>query len=114
MYLFCIILTKILVSSLPTSTSTKVHLLEAEMHSLNNYPDKARISYDAAIKAAQSSKFIHELGITYEFASLHFLKYKDYENAQKLLDQAKNCYVEWGSQVKVDQINSQMEKIRSK
>jgi tetratricopeptide (TPR) repeat protein len=87
----------------------KVHLLEAENYSFNNKHEEAKASYAAAIASAHSSGFIHEEGLALELAGFHYKKIGDHENAQSLFNQAKQCYAEWGSQVKVDSITRQLE-----
>lgn len=83
-------------------------MLEAEILSASNKRDKAKVSFNAAITAARSAKFVHEQGLACELAALHCIRYKDYEDASNLFKQAQKCYTEWGSQMKVDQITKQL------
>ncbi len=92
----------------------KIHLLEAEVYSTTDYKDKANVSYNAAIAAARSSKFVHEQGLSCELAALHYLKSRDYASATNLFKEAKECYEKWGSEVKVDSITKQLEKLCAK
>ena len=89
-------------------------LLEAEMLSITGPKDKAKVTYNAAIAAARSSKFIHEQGLSCEFAGLHYKRIKKHVMARAYFHQAKGCYKEWGSQIKVDFIADQMEMLRDK
>ena len=73
--------------------------------------DQAKVSYDASIAAARSSKFIHEQGLACELAAFHCLKYEDINEAVSLLRQALECYTKWGCQVRMDQINKQLERL---
>ncbi len=73
--------------------------------------DDAKVSFNAAISSARSSKFIHEQGLACELAALHCLKYSDYADAINLLRQAQVCYSAWGSQVRVDLVTKQLEKV---
>lgn len=91
------------------SRGLQVHLLEAENFSFQNNPDDARASYAAAITSARSSRFIHEQGLACELAGKHYKKIGDIRSAWSFLNQAKQCYSEWGSQVKVDAVNRQLE-----
>jgi len=86
--------------------------LEAENFSLNNKHEEAKASYAAAIASARSSGFIHEEGLALELAGFHYKKNGDHINAQSLFNRAKQCYAEWGSQVKVDSISSQLETLQ--
>ena len=87
----------------------KFLLLEAETFSLQGKDKRARLTYAAAIEAARASKFVHEEGLAYELAGLHHLKYRDTEKARELFLQAKECYTVWGSTMKVENIQSQID-----
>jgi ATP-dependent RNA helicase DDX31/DBP7 len=86
--------------------------LEAENFSLNNKHEAAKASYAAAIASARASGFIHEEGLALELAGFHYKKVGDHINARSLFNRAKQCYAEWGSQVKVDIISSQLETLQ--
>ncbi len=86
----------------------QVHLLEAEQFSFQNRNSEAHASYAAAINSARLSGFIHEQGLACELAGYHFKKNFDLQSAWILFDQAKQCYVEWGSQMKVDSVSRQL------
>lgn len=91
----------------------KVHLLEAVMLSATStgMEVKAKVSFNAAITAARSSKFVHEQGLACELAALYSLQHKENEDATNLFEQALECYTEWGSQIKVDSITQQLNKL---
>ena len=91
----------------------KIHLLEAEMLSARGKKDMANVSFNAAISAAKSSKFIHEQGLACELAALHCLKHGDKRNGKSLFEQARECYIKWGSQVKVDYVAKELQKMSS-
>jgi len=86
----------------------QVHLLEAEQFSFQNRNSEAHASYAAAINSARLSGFIHEQGLACELAGYHFKKVFDLQSAWILFDQAKQCYIEWGSQMKVDSVSRQL------
>jgi len=83
-------------------------LLEAEHFSSQNLNSEAQASYAAAISSARSSGFIHEQGLACELAGYHRKKVCDFSSAWSLFDQAKRCYAEWGSQMKVDSVTCQL------
>ena len=83
-------------------------MLEAEQFSLQNLNSEAQASYAAAISSARSSGFIHEQGLACELAGYHYKKVCDLSSAWILFDQAKRCYAEWGSQMKVDSVTRQL------
>ena len=86
----------------------QVHLLEAEQFSFLNSNSEAQSSYAAAIDSARSSGFIHEQGLACELAGYHFKKVLDLRSAWISFDQAKQCYEEWGSEMKVDSVSRQL------
>ena len=61
-------------------------------------------SYATAIRSARSSRFIHEQGLACELAGYHYKRNGDLSGARSLFGQAKKCYTDWGSQMKVDSI----------
>eukprot|EP00584_Thalassiosira_punctigera_P010333 CAMPEP_0172526094 /NCGR_PEP_ID=MMETSP1067-20121228/1094_1 /TAXON_ID=265564 ORGANISM="Thalassiosira punctigera, Strain Tpunct2005C2" /NCGR_SAMPLE_ID=MMETSP1067 /ASSEMBLY_ACC=CAM_ASM_000444 /LENGTH=1314 /DNA_ID=CAMNT_0013309531 /DNA_START=85 /DNA_END=4029 /DNA_ORIENTATION=- len=87
----------------------KVHLLEAGIFSHEGRNAEAKASYAAAITSARSSRFIHEQGLACEMAGFHYKKIGDYISARAFFVQAKECYAQWGSDVKVDSITNQLE-----
>ncbi|KAL3773705.1 hypothetical protein ACHAW5_001041 [Stephanodiscus triporus] len=91
--------------------TNKVHLLEAEQFSLQNHLSEAQASYAAAINSARSSGFIHEQGLACELAGHHYKKVFDLRSAWIFFDQAKRCYTEWGSQLKVDSVTQQLDSL---
>jgi hypothetical protein len=91
--------------------SYKVHLLEAEQFSLQNHNSEAQASYAAAINSARSSGFIHEQGLACELAGHHHKKINDLRSAWSFFDQAKRCYTDWGSQMKVDSVTRQLDSL---
>ena len=86
--------------------------MEAEHFSRLGNLGKAKASYDAAITSARSSRFVHEQGLACELAGLHYKEIGDPETALDYLKQAKQCYTNWGSQMKVNSINHQLENLR--
>ncbi len=67
---------------------------------------EAQASYAAAINSARSSGFIHEQGLACELFGYHCKKLNNLTSARAFFNQAKQCYKEWGSQMKVDSITS--------
>ncbi len=83
-------------------------MLEAEKFSIQNLNSEAQASYAAAISSSRSSGFINEQGLACELAGYHYEKVCDFSSACILFDQAKRCYAEWGSQMKVDSVTRQL------
>ena len=80
----------------------KVYLLEAEIYSFEGRSEEARTAYAAAITSARASRFIHEQGLACECAAFHYMRAGQLEEAWNFFNQAKICYTEWGSSLKVD------------
>ena len=55
-------LTQLLTTFCNHTTKDKVHLIEAEMNSLEYRLNEAKASYAAAITSARCSRFVHEQG----------------------------------------------------
>ena len=82
--------------------------MEAELKSHEGKHDEAMTFYVASIKSAKASGFIHEQGLACELAGKHCIKVGDNSGAQNFFNQAKVCYTEWGSQMRVDSITCQL------
>lgn len=95
------------------NNKNKIHLLEAEIASIADDREKAKLCYNAAISGARSSRFIHEEGLACEFAALHCMKHGNDEDAKGLLQQALVCYTKWGSEVRVNLVQKHMGKLLS-
>ena len=52
-------------------------------------------------------------GLAYELAGIHYTKIDEPQTALDFFNQAKKCYLKWGSELKVDSINQKIEKIIS-
>lgn len=89
----------------------KFHLLQAEMHAAKGHNDRAKVSFNSAISAARSSRFVHEQGLACERFALFSIKNGNKEDAANLLEQARECYTKWGSGYKVESVARQLEKI---
>ena len=89
----------------------KVYLLEAEKHSFKGRNEEARNSYGAAIIAARTSKFVHEQGLACECAGFHCKRVGELEQAWKFFNQARTCYEQWGSKMKVEFVTRQMDEL---
>jgi len=90
---------------------SKVHLLEAEFFSFHGNCEEAKASYAAAVTSARSSRFIHEQGLACELAGFHYKKIGEISSARDFFNQAKQCYADWGSQMKVGFISRQLETV---
>ena len=95
----------------PDSLNNKVYLLQAEMFSFEKKNQQAKEKYTTSIS---SSRCIHEKGLACEQAGLHHQKIGDRSAALACFEQAKQCYMEWGSQMKMEAIDKVMGRLKSK
>ena len=86
--------------------------MEAESLSHLGKNEEARASYAAVITSACSSRFVHEQGLACELAGFHCKKVGDHRSALGYFNQAKECYAEWGSQMKVDSVTRQLDNVQ--
>eukprot|EP00984_Skeletonema_dohrnii_P021242 scaffold10556_cov123-Skeletonema_dohrnii-CCMP3373.AAC.1 len=92
--------------------SNKLCLLVAEQQSLSCDHLNAINFYDASIESARKSGFIHEQGLACEKAGFYYKKYGAVHKALDYFKQARECYEEWGSSMKVDYIQNELNKIQ--
>jgi len=66
---------------------------------------------EVAIEFAKKSGFIHEQGLACEKAAFYFMRLKNKEKALEYFQQARDrdCYKEWGSFVKLDFIQKELD-----
>jgi hypothetical protein len=91
----------------------KLELLEAELHGLSARHREAVALYDAAIASAKTAKFINEQGLACEKAGFYYKGKLDARNAFVYFQQAHACYEEWGSRVKVEVIQRELDHFSS-
>lgn len=99
---------RLIVSHADSNFRNKLELLEAEQHALDTRHTQAVKCYDAAIASAKSFKFIHEQGLACEKAGFYCRKIGSYRNSMRYFEQARTCYEEWGSRVKVEAMEKEM------
>ena len=102
---------KFTVSQIDYNFRNKLELLEAELYGLDAKHSQAVALYDAAIASSREYNFIHEEGLACEKAGLYYKKMKDFRKANSYFEQARVCYEKWGSQVKVQSIQREIDVI---
>jgi len=93
----------------PLNFSNKAYLLEAEMLSFERKHQEATYSYAAAINSSCSSGCVHEHGLACELAGYHYKKIGEAVTALDCFQKSKQCYTQWGCQMKVEFITQQIE-----
>ena len=92
----------------------KLHLLEAEQHSVYmNEKNNAISMYNASIASAKKSGFIHEQGLACERAGFHCVREKNNEKALEYFEQARECYEKWGSGIKEESMKKEIDSLNS-
>ncbi len=97
----------------PSNYCGKVLLLEAELHSLENKEEEAKFIYSDAISAYSSTGYVHEQGLACELAGFHYIRINQPDTALDFFRQANDCYVQWGSEMKVEFIAQQISRLMS-
>ncbi|KAL3800186.1 hypothetical protein HJC23_001107 [Cyclotella cryptica] len=75
----------------------KLLLLQAELQFFEGNKEGAIEKYQAAIKTAQESGFIHEGGLAFELLGSLYLHYGDVDQAKLQMNNAHKCYEKWGA-----------------
>ncbi|KAL7553425.1 hypothetical protein ACHAWF_016711 [Thalassiosira exigua] len=70
-------------------------------------------SYAAAITSSRTSNLMHEQALAYEHAALHYKRIGETQMSLDFFMQAKSCYKEWGSNLKVKNITQQIDRMES-
>ncbi len=91
--------------------TNKLCLLEAEQLSLCTGNDhlNAMNLYDASIAAAKRSGFTLERGLAFEKAGFYYKRAGALLNALEYFKQARACYEEWGSSMRVNMIQKEID-----
>ena len=89
--------------------TNKLRLLEAEQQSLGQSHSKAIGMYDASITCAKRSGLIHEQGLACEKAGFYFKRVGKDRQALEYFQQARDCYQEWGSSMKVAVVQKELD-----
>ena len=92
----------------PGSCNNKIYLLQAEMFSFEKKNQQAKEKYTASISL---SRYVHEKGLACEQAGSHHQKIGNASEALKYFEQAKQCYKEWGSQMKMEAMDKAMSRL---
>ena len=104
---------KVVASQSESNFRNKLELLEAEQYGVTSRNDRAAAfhAYNTAIASAQKAKFIHEQGLACEKAGFYCKRMKDNEKSLMYFNQARECYEKWGSTVKVEFIQKEVNKL---
>lgn len=90
-----------LARSAPENIVNKLNLLKAELARLESKDFAAATYYDLAIEYGRTHQFIQEEALANELAAEFYLSRGRDTSARFYLQQALDCYREWGAQAKV-------------
>ena len=102
---------RVAASHVDSNFTNKLELLLAERFGILNEAE-ALTSYNAAIESARKNKFIHEQGLACEKAGFYCKSMNDNEKASAYFTQARECYEEWGSSMKVEFVQRELHKLQ--
>ncbi len=95
--------------------TNKLRLLEAEQQYLTKHHERAIELYEDSIECAKKSGFIHEQGLACEKLGFYFKnKASNNEKALEYFQQARECYEEWGSSMKVALMQKEIDGLNAK
>jgi PAS domain S-box-containing protein len=88
----------------PSNYLHKFYLVEAERHRVMGQNLEAMEMYDRAIAGAKENEYIQEEALANELAAKFYLAWGKEKIAQTYLTDAYYCYVRWGAQAKVEDL----------
>ena len=94
-------------ASCPETFSHKHTLVAAEAARLEGREIEAMRLYEQTIRSASANGFIHDEAIAYELAAQFYAAHGFDKIAEVHLLQARSCYVRWGAEAKVRQLDQQ-------
>jgi PAS domain S-box-containing protein len=96
----------------PENFENRVALVAAEIARIENRDSDAMRHYEQAICSAHANGFIHTEAIAYQVAA-RFYAARGFERfAESYLSEARYCYLRWGADGKVRQIDQQYPQLR--
>jgi len=87
----------------------KLHLLQAELHYLNEDIVAANTSYTDSIASARAHKFLHEEALACELHGIFLIENKLVDMGLEQLKMSACKYTEWGADMKVKDVISLIE-----
>jgi len=90
----------------------KLHLLQAELHYLNEDIVAANTSYTNSIASAREHQFLHEEALAYELHGIFLIENKLVDMGMEQLMMSATKYAEWGAEMKVRDVVSFMDLVK--
>jgi len=100
----CTILSNSMDISFIQTSLSKLQLLQAELHYLNERHTMAELSYQSAIVSATEHKFLHEAALSCELYGIYLIENKDVERGLEQLKRAVELFAQWGAMVKAKEL----------
>jgi PAS domain S-box-containing protein len=96
----------------PQNFEGRAALVGAEISRIEGRELDAEHLYEAAIKSARASEFVHNEALAYELAA-RFYAVRGFEDIAHLhLESARHCYLRWGADAKVRQLEQLHPRLR--
>ena len=96
----------------PENFENRAALVAAEIERLKGQPLKAEYLYEQAIRSASANGFIHNEAVANELAARFYAARGFHTIAHTYLRKARHCYVLWGADGKVRQLEEQYPQLR--
>lgn len=90
----------------PENNAHKCLIIESQLSVLAGRFEKARQTFDQAIREAGRQRFLHEEALANELAGRAYEKEGYADLAEHYLRSAFRCYEEWGAKAKLDQLRN--------
>ncbi|CAB9511364.1 expressed unknown protein [Seminavis robusta] len=97
----------------PGNCVNKMYLLDAELEFCHGRYSSAVLKYDRAIASAEKEGFISDQAIACEKAGRMLYQARRSVEAETYLEKARLLYMEWGAQLKVDQMEFMINNLRA-
>jgi predicted ATPase/signal transduction histidine kinase len=91
----------------PENFANRYALVGAEVARIEGRDTEAMRLYDQAVHSAAENRFVHQEGLAFELASRFYRSLGFDRIAGTYLREARDCYVRWGAEGKVKQLDQQ-------
>ena len=89
----------------PENFEDRVALIGAEIARIEGRDREAMDLYERAIRAARAGSFVHNEGLAHELAARFYAEHGFEDIAHLYLRKARSCYLRWGAEGKVSQLD---------
>src|SRR5262249_19837354 len=101
-----------LAANCPQNFGDRAALVGAEIARVEGRPLDAMNLYERAIRSARANGFVHNEALAYELAARFYAARSFDDTAQLYLENARQCYLRWGADGKVRQLDQLHPRLR--